>query len=244
MRICLTSDWHIDAVTAGRRRIDELPAYLDAIAAAAPFDVILHLGDTFDPGHRMGPRFAWEALHAAKRLRGMCDHLVWIAGNHDVIETREVFTSISPLRALDDVKIAEVPTYHLLGGGDSAFGVLALPYTSRAYASTDAYHDDLGTAFGIAQNFRGKIPQCVIGHLSVPGAIMGSESREMARGRDIDFPAADVARLKPAFVANGHYHQAQIVKAKGVDIIIPGSPHRFTFGERDDDTKGFTVIEL
>lgn len=249
MKILLTTDWHVDAVTAGRPRLGELPAYIEAMKKEGPFDFVFFLGDACDPGARLGPRYSYELIKAAFALHESVEEAsIWIAGNHDVIESEEVFTSLSPVAAATDsignFDVAERPRF--IAYDWCNFGVLCLPYVSRAYERTDAYHDDLGTAFGAAAEFR-NVPENrigVIGHLTVPGAKLGSESKELARGRDVDFPAFDVARLEPAFVANGHYHEAQIVELGGVSIIIPGSPHRFTFGERRDLQKGFAVLEL
>jgi len=67
----------------------------------------------------------------------------------------------------------------------------------------------------------------------------------MARGRDVDMPLDHLAELDPVAVAAGHYHKAQTVKGPGgLRIVIPGSPHRFTFGERHDADKGFVVLDL
>lgn len=248
MKICLTSDWHIDATTAGKSRFDELPGYLSHLAEAGPFDYLFHLGDVFDPGSRLGPLYTREIAKAARFIDlRVADRSVWIAGNHDIIEIDEPCSTVSFLPSFDSrsIRFADYPRFIEFNQGP-ILGVLCLPYVSRTYAKTDLYSASLDLAFAEAKRWKARAPHplVVIGHLTVPGAKMGSESYEMARGRDVDFPAHDVRELEPTFVANGHYHEAQIVKLSGLDVIIPGSPHRFTFGERDDVDKGFTVIEL
>lgn len=86
-------------------------------------------------------------------------------------------------------------------------------------------------------------PVIVAAHMTVPGASLGSESKEMARGRDLDLPVDSIAALRPRYVFNGHYHRAQVVPGP-VPVIIPGSPWRVTFGEAGDIDKGFLVVEV
>lgn len=249
MRICLTSDWHIDATTAGRPRLRELHSYIDRVVAGGPYDWVFFLGDAADPGGRLAARYGYEMIKAAGRLHEVASKgSVWIAGNHDVIETDEAFTTLSPLRAHAEVvsgmHVYERPAFVELS---DAFGLMVLPYVSRAFEMTDEYHASIGEAYGAAAEHRDRGSAAwrgVIGHLSVPGAAMGSESEEMARGRDVDFPRMDIARIEPTFVANGHYHFPQVVKGGGLEIIIPGSPMRFTFGERESSHKGYAVIEV
>ena len=248
MKALLTSDWHLDAVTAGATRLPELESYIEIIADVTEregIDFVFFLGDACDPGGMLGSLYTTTMIRAARRLhRAACVGSVWIAGNHDVIESSRGVTTLTP--------IGEA----MSGGGDGRFalferpgfvdlpglGVLALPYVARDLEAT-AYSDDLGEAIEAASSFDG--PVCVLGHLTVPGARMSSESHELARGRDVDIPIADVLTIvDPVFVANGHYHEAQIVKYGGAEIIIPGSPVRLTFGERNDDRKGFTILEF
>lgn len=249
MKILLTSDWHLDAVTAGFARVDELRAYvrelgrvLEAAHASSPFDAVFFLGDAHDPGGMLASLFTSIVIDAARMFGDWTpEGSIWIAGNHDVIESSRLVTTLSPLAAVSDrlgARVYELPGFTTIG----RLGVLALPYVSRVTSSTSAYIEALEAAYGAAEAHDG--PVGVIGHLTVPGALMGSESREMARGRDVDFPAMRVAALSPVFVANGHYHDAQIVEYGELRVIIPGSPARLTFGERNDGEKGYTVIEV
>lgn len=256
MKILLTSDWHLDAVTAGVPRLGEFSEYIGKIVQAVRdhgVDTIAILGDYFDPGKMNGPEMTTVLFDTADRLgTSGADRVIWIAGNHDVIESPGGWTTISPLESAigngafhDDCCKCAVQTVFQrpqFMKPREGFGILALPYTAR----TLDVSDHLSGAIEAAEAYRKEgNPMIVLGHLSVPGAVQGSESKEMARGRDADIPFDSLANLSPALVANGHYHKAQIVKGPGgVEVVIPGSPHRFTFGERNDSEKGFMILDL
>lgn len=256
MKILLTADWHLDAVTAGVPRLDEIGPYVDELLETIRgegIDFVFHLGDLFDPGAMLGPHYTATVIEIAGRLADSgAEAVVWIAGNHDVIESSLGTTTLSPLAAAvaagrvgcgdgAETEVIERPRFlELVGRGPVGLGVLALPYVARAVERTPGFDDD---AFEEAARFKAK-PLVVIGHRTVPGAIVGSETYDLPRGRDLDFPYEDVSDLKPVLVANGHYHRAQFVIVGDLGVVIPGSPHRLTFGERDDERKGFTVVEL
>lgn len=250
MKVLLTSDWHLDATTAGVRRLDEFRDYLREVvdtANAERVDAILVLGDYFNPGGMDAHGLTCHLMSAAHVLAGAAP-VVMLAGNHDVVETSEGWTTLSPLWLasnagypwnVEQVHVAQLPATILVNG----IAVLCLPYTAASIADDaaaglrDAIKD---AATMVAEG----APLVVIGHLSVPGAILSSESREMARGRDLDFPFEMVAGLRPVLVANGHYHRAQTVTGpNGLEVLIPGSPWRVTFGESEDTDKGFTIVE-
>jgi exonuclease SbcD len=253
MKILISSDWHLDAITAGVPRVSELDLYLEAleeVIESQEIDAAILGGDYFDPGGMRAHELTALLIEAVGRLARRLSHLIVIAGNHDVVETSEGWTTLSPLReaiaafggmpGACNVKVAEKPGFHLLTTPfhiPNRVGVLALPYTARA---VDAQRD-LERAVQEASEFGGKL--VVMGHMTVPGASLGSESKEMARGRDLDLPVATIAELRPRFVFNGHYHRAQVVPGP-VPVIIPGSPWRVTFGEAGDVDKGFLVVEV
>ncbi len=249
IKILSSSDWHMDAVTAGRPRLDDFKEYrgklVHAIREEKP-DVTAILGDYMDPGsmlvHGLTTELMWTAAMIVEAMNGGL--VIFIAGNHDTVETSDGWTTISPLAAaitgefmkgLTKVRVYERPHYETFGD----FSVLALPYTARAF-NDDQHLRDAMT--GAKTPSHAVLPLLVFGHRTVPGAVMGSESKEMSRGRDLDLP--DLKDLDPALVMNGHYHNAQIVQHHGVEVVIPGSPHRFTFGEAEDDNKGYTIVEV
>jgi len=254
MKFLAISDLHLDAVTAGRPRRAEVVEYLrDAHAAAVREDVdaVIFSGDAFDPG---GPLEAYNSALLISALMAFTAQrrLIAIAGNHDVLDTSELFegspiTTLTPLRVAahysEDVGLVNVFEYPCFEEIDD-YGVLALPYVSRAHSAR--MPNWVEEAFGAAARFAalgGRI--IVVAHLVIPGATLGSESIEMARGQDQVFPFEAVAVLKPALVINGHYHARQeVLGPSDVLIQIPGSPLRFTFGEVEDERKGILIAEV
>lgn len=248
MKILVSSDWHLDAVTAGVRRIHEHDDYHRAIVdcvIAEGIELVLLLGDYFDPGtmaaHRCSERLMW----AVGELAQMGILVVVLAGNHDVVEGGDS-TVLSPMLAAsvrgfggDNVVVVEEPTAFEARG----VVVLALPYVARANRGLYA-PDRMAELYSHARELGRGLPVIVIAHLTVTGAQMGSESEEFARGSELLLPVDDIAKLSPALVLNGHYHRPQTVHAGRVDVVIPGSPQRLTFAEEGDYEKGFLVVEL
>jgi hypothetical protein len=96
----------------------------------------------------------------------------------------------------------------------------------------------------MVETFREKVPKgstvIVIGHLMLEGIAPGSETTDMARGRDVFLP---VAALRAAFpdcvICNGHYHTAQTYKT----VHIPGSLIRLTKGEIGN-VPGYLIVDV
>lgn len=252
MRVIAFSDIHLDAVTAGRPRRQEVVQFLERareVSIQANADLVIFSGDAHDSGWLLDPLYTADLT---KGLLSFPQELIAIAGNHDVVDTSELFdgepvTTLTPLRAaakflpLDrGLRLHVIDRPQLVRGHSVSVGVLGLPYVSRAHsASRDAWTDE---AFEHAGKYMG--PVIVVAHLVVPGAVMGSESVEMAKGQDQLFPFERVALLGPSLVINGHYHARQSVPWHGVSVVIPGSPLRFTFGEAEEVSKGVTLVEL
>lgn len=263
MKILMTSDWHLDAMTAGKPRIDEHRAYRDKlcdIAEVEDVDIVAFCGDAFDPGQMLGPFYTVEMMRSVEAVHARARYgSIWISGNHDVVESWHGVTTMSPVAILAEhmegaIHVVEKPdavrflwTHDMPVSetGQAVGGVvfLCLPYVARPVY--DKTHEDnaIHRARMLAEEDGMNLPIVVIGHMTVPGASLGSESVEMARGRDLDLPARGIRDLKPSVVVNGHYHEPQTVKVNGVNVIIPGSPHRFTFSERND-RKGCVIVEL
>lgn len=273
--LVLTGDPHLDARTAGKERLVEIVEFYDRVALearSAGADWIVDLGDNFDPGDMDSLYCAVLVEISALLAEAARFGFIRIAGNHDVhevawraaphLDPRPV-TVLSPLASVLEVsqpnppwgvfsRVYELPTYERLHAM-LPLDVLALPYVAAAFCRTpDGKPVDLhGAAIAAASAARSKEgehhpPLVVIGHYTdIPGALSGSESEEMARGRSTTFPAREIGALRPALVANGHYHRHQVVDCgPGVQVVCPGSPLRYTFGERGDAQKGYVVARI
>lgn len=250
MRILVTSDWHLDAHTLGVPRRPELLRYLDLVAQAADIEevnVVIFAGDACDPGHMLQSQYAADIIEAFRRL-GKNRTLVAIAGNHDVVEVAGPLTTLAPARVAfaDDPHkhILELPEVVAFPGHQVA--LLALPYVARSQveAGSPLFVDVLDQAFSAAAMRKGAgFKLVVIGHMTVPGAKLGSETVELSRGRDLDLPLERIAALQPDLVVNGHYHKPQVVQVNGVKVVIPGSPASFSTDDAAQG-KGYTIAEI
>lgn len=255
MKLLVTSDWHLDAVTLGHPRRPELLAYLQRVKrdiVEQAVDLVVVAGDMCDPGSMLASLYAadiireYRELAAATRL----NKLVAIAGNHDVIETDRPLTTLSPAVACFEdhgVRVAETPSVISIAG----VAFLLLPYVARAWWDSEARgHCDPGPAAMLDDAFeraaemkKSGCPLVGVSHLTVEGARIGSETAEMSRGRDVDLPVERIAALKPDLWFNGHYHAPQIVAFPGLTVHIPGSPLSYS---TDDPSagKGYLIAEV
>ena len=84
----------------------------------------------------------------------------------------------------------------------------------------------------------------VLSHLSLRGMVPGSESREMARGRDCYLPLEILDEVsKPTLVLSGHYHKpTEWRRGPGKHTVhVVGSIDRFTFGEEDNEPRAMVL---
>jgi DNA repair exonuclease SbcCD nuclease subunit len=257
MRLLATSDWHLDGITAGFDRLAELEAYADAVALAAErekVDLVVHLGDVMDPGHLHESKLQRVLLTAAARLTTAAKlGSVWLAGNHDVMDTAEPTSTMSPLATVAHcwhrpdkqdprLTVLEEPKMVLYREG---LALLCLPYTSRAFMATPGYQKAMKSALDAAARVKraGTSKLVVLSHLSLPG--MHPEAAGEPRGREVPFPVEEVRALQPDLILQGHYHARQVVQlGGGLEVQVVGAPLRFNFGERADGERGYLLVDL
>lgn len=237
MRILLTSDWHLDASTAGFVRFDDLRDAVRRVvdlAIAERVALFAFLGDLADPDSVRVHAAAEVAVDAATRLARAGIPSRWLTGNHDVVEDGSDVSTLAPLRPLQGVakvnpliRVYDAPALEVFGGCD----VLALPFTSRAKAYDPAEAVDANGT---------DAPALVLGHLNIEGIEPGSETTDLPRGREVFLPLAKIRERFPnALVANGHYHRRQCFEG----VHVPGAIARLTFGEGDNEP-GILIAEV
>lgn len=233
--VVATGDWHMDWRTAGLSRFDDVrrgaeQAVDKAIELRA--DLFAFLGDLADPDSPAAWRAAAFAIECWQRLDEHRIKSVWLTGNHDVLEDGSGTSVLEPLRAAG-AEVAALPTFHV--GERLGLDVIALPYVARSHAYDPA--EEIRKAAGWGQIGRRPL---VLGHLMAEGISVGSETGDMARGRDVFLPLEQLAASYPeAIIVNGHYHLAQEFRG----VRFPGALARLTRGERDHDPQ-FLVLEV
>jgi len=243
MRYLLFSDVHDDSVTNGVPREPEVEEFYGKILGSLEgIDTVVFSGDLCDVDSRDVLRSVsrFIALGIDVVARGV--NFVAIPGNHGVLHSSRVVTTMSPLARVAEydhwsrhgagIFVAELPRYF------ERVNVLCLPYVSKRVYLSGQYIDAARDAFVDAA--KGCV---VVSHLTVPGAVLGNESSEMARGDDQLLPVDTIKRLEPSLVVNGHYHRRQTVSVGGLTVEVPGSPCSFSF-DGDETDKGFLIAEV
>jgi DNA repair exonuclease SbcCD nuclease subunit len=239
VKIVAVSDLHMDAVTAGVQRFDEVRASLAravtyAVEQLDDGDLFVCCGDVCDPDS--GPvvlRVAAALIEEDQRLEAAGIQRIWVAGNHDAVLDGRGHTTLEPLAALGTAVVAQGPLCVPVGPPEMDAWALALPYPGAVSYSPESWMRE-------ARREHPRSELLVFSHLVVPGLLQGEEAHEMARGRDVFFPIDAMREAKPALVVNGHHHARQVTPD---GIYIPGSAARLRFGpEEGNPDPAFLVL--
>jgi DNA repair exonuclease SbcCD nuclease subunit len=243
-KLVVSSDWHLDAVTAGVRRLSDLRVALSTILNRVQAEkdaghhvLSLFLGDLCDPDSGTP---VWAAICTAlaflTKLGTIGVPSVWLAGNHDVIEDGSGVTTISPLARLFPFtgRVVEGPESWV----DGNLVFLALPFTAKSHAYNPALY--VSEVLPVIWELHPEKTLVVLGHLNIAGVVPGEETTEMPRGREVAFPLDEINKWPGEKVLlHGHYHRQQVFNG----VHIPGALERLTFGE-EGHQPGFLVVEV
>lgn len=234
-RFLVTSDWHLDWVTRGLARFEDLARVAVQTAERAIQEQVADyyfLGDLCDPDRNLSVMLCIElVLRLALMLQAHGIESHWLVGNHDVIEDGSGTSTLTPLRAIEGGHV------HLYDRPKLTDAVLALPFTPLSHA-----YDPVEWARQVVTRTE---PLVVLSHLSVDGIVAGEETKEMPRGRSVLLPLEMLkARAAPTLILQGHYHERRVTPEglAGKDVIIPGSLGSLTFGE-ERNRGGFLIVE-
>lgn len=237
MKVVITADWHLDAVSLGNSRFDDLSVALRAmmltVVEEKP-DLFLFLGDLCNPdrGARTLKAIATAAFYARMLAENEVES-VWLAGNHDVVDSSEIVTSLTPLASMPFLRVVESLSSLQVGNWHLVF----LPYISRVLQAEVDVQRYVERECVLAADKGLRL--LLAGHCThVPDATTGNETTLMSRGRNMAFPV-ELGTKYGALMFNGHYHTKQ--RTSG-GVYIPGSLGRFDFGE-ENNTPSFYILD-
>jgi DNA repair exonuclease SbcCD nuclease subunit len=236
MKIGIFSDLHMDAVTAGVSRfVDVRDGLTDVVQQCIEreVDAAIFCGDLCNPDSgSIVIRVVHAVLLAARQLSQANIPNFWVAGNHDRVEDGTGRTMLSPIAAMGSLsRVVEQPECHLVKGVELMF----FPYPSRV-ARYDPAHE---AERMFAELGKTKHSVMAFGHLQLDGAQLGSETRDFARGADVQWPVATLKKLGAKAIVGGHYHKRQTVDG----VMCVGSLDRLRFDEADN-SPGWMLLEV
>ncbi len=268
MRILHFSDLHIGVENYGR--IDpetglstRLGDFLDSLDQVVDFaltgnvDLVLLAGDAYkgrDPSQTHQREFA-------KRLARLSDAGIatfLLVGNHDLPNAVSRATAVeifSTLRVPHTYVGSQLQNYSVPTSA-GPLQVLAVPWPRRSTMLTQ--EDSRGLSIeeiraeierrmtaaieARAHQLDPNVPAIIAGHVTVNGATVGTE-RSMMLGQDHVLLASALDRPQVDYVALGHVHKHQVLRAERPMVVYSGSLQRVDFSEEGDE-KGFCVIDL
>lgn len=238
MKIVVTSDWHLDALTDGVPRWEEVEAAVDYsvdVAIQQRAGLYIFGGDLCDPDGWNSTRAIAKAISVALKLDNAGIPSIWVAGNHDVVEDGLGTTVLTPLVSAEVAyHVFEQPGEIIFTGGKQDLHIVGLPFTPSSHA-----YDPVTTVRDMSKPRAGE-QTIVLGHLNLEGISAGSETTEMARGRDVFWPIDALKKKWPqAVLVGGHYHHAQ--QFKGVHIV--GSLARLRHDE-EEHSPSLLILEV
>lgn len=258
MRLLHTADWHLGRTLEGRSRESEQERVMDEIcriADEAQADAVLMAGDVFDT---VNPPAVSEALfyETAERLtKGGTRPLLIISGNHDSPERLE---ASRPLAGRQGITIIGKPVAKPISvpiAGNQRLIVSAIPYPSESRlneclsemneekAIQAAYNDRLAYLFRQHAKFFSKdAVNVLMTHVFTAGGKESDSERPVQVGGAYtvlpsSFPAA------AQYVALGHLHRPQTLRAAPTLARYAGSPLAYSFSEANQP-KSVTIVDV
>lgn len=235
-------------------RFDEVVDY--AITQEA--DVVLFAGDAFK-SRSPNPTYQRAFARRVKRLTDAGIPIVLLVGNHDLPAIVQQASSVDIFHVLEvpNVIVGRDERIHYLQTRRGPLQIATVPYPLRQRLLThdefrgkpiteldralEAVVTDLVSS--LAKKIDPHVPAVLAAHLSVSGAVYGSE-RSIMIGRDAVVLKSALADPAWDYVALGHIHHHQSLNGGShPPIVYAGSLERIDFGE-EGQPKGFCWVEL
>jgi DNA repair protein SbcD/Mre11 len=261
LRFLHTGDWHVGRTIRGRSRLGEFEAVLDEVVAIArdeQVDAVMIAGDVYDQRAVTADadRLVFETM---LRLSDLGAAVVAIPGNHDSAARLEAVAplmkrlgidvvprmlppregGIVAVAARDGAETARIACMPFISPRRFSDAVQMFEDTAKGYVDFDAGVGDLLRIYSGA--FDDHAINLVMGHMFIHGSQPGGSEREVTIGEDY---AVSASRLPGTahYVALGHIHKPQAVRAAPCPARYCGSLIQLDFGERGQK-KSVVVIE-
>lgn len=220
-------------------------------------DIFLFSGDAYK---NASPEPVYQKMFARelKRLSDAGITSVLVVGNHDQVLRASQSHAMSVFQSLQVPGMITVdrPLSTVIDTKNGALQLVGLPHVTRHQLMTLDKYKDLSAAEidrvlveHIRDLLRGfylkldpNIPTVVTAHMSTDTALAGIEE-ELLVGYTLTFPNEIFIDDKIDYVALGHIHKHQVLKAAKPAIVYAGSLERVDFGEEKED-KGFVAVQI
>jgi exonuclease SbcD len=236
------------------RRLDEMIDY----GLEREVDLVIFAGDAFKT-RNPNPTYQRAFARRVKRLADAGVPVVLLVGNHDLPTMIQRASSVDIFNTLDvpNVIVGHIEDLHLIETRQGPVQVATIPYPVRQrLLAHEDYHglsieqldQELQSivtdnVMALAKQLDPEIPAVLTAHLSISGALYGSE-RSVMIGRDAVILKSVLADPVWDYVALGHIHMHQSLNDNGYPpIIYSGSLERIDFGE-EGQPKGFCWVEV
>ncbi len=268
MRVLHFSDLHIGVENYGRTdpntglstRLGDFLAALDELVEFAQsnrVDLVVLAGDAYkgrDPSQTHQREFAIRL----RRLSAAGIPTFLLAGNHDLPAMASRANAVEIFATLDvpNVYVGSRLANHTINTPAGPVQIVAVPWPTRgAMLARDESRglsieqirqatEDRMTA-AIIRNVEAldpDTPAILTGHVTVNGATTGTE-RSMMLGNDHVLNMSAIGQPQLEYVALGHIHKHQVLRAAAPVVAYSGSLQRVDFSEESDE-KGFCVVDI
>ena len=268
MRVLHFSDLHIGVENYGRTdpntglstRLGDFLAALDELvefALSNQVDLVVLAGDAYkgrDPSQTHQREFAIRL----RRLSAAGIPTFLLAGNHDLPAMASRANAVEIFATLDvpNVYVGSRLANHTISTPAGPVQIVAVPWPTRgAMLARDeprglsieqirqATEDRMTAAImRNVETLDPDTPAILTGHVTVNGATTGTE-RSMMLGNDHVLNMSAIGQPQLEYVALGHIHKHQVLRAAAPVVAYSGSLQRVDFSEESDD-KGFCVADI
>ena len=220
-------------------------------------DVFLFSGDAYKNASPE-PLYQKAFAEQLKRLSDAKIPTVLLVGNHDQILKATASHSMSVFQSLEvpGVTVVESPKLLRLETKHGPLQLIGLPHVTRhllmthqKYAKLAASEIDQVLVRHVAEimehfyeQLDERLPSVATAHIMVDTARAGAE-QELMVGYSMTFPLGIFVHPKLDYVALGHVHKHQLLRAEAPLIAYAGSIERVDFGEESED-KGFIEADV